>query len=85
MFTIALRTYIFVLNTNMGYDTVLTEYPILAGHNNRNFCPSSPTTYDYLYESVNQIFKLSLNWKVINITHGEKTLVLFLHSLITKD
>jgi len=74
-----IRTYIFCIEPR-AWDAdspVLKRYPELAGNTmydgRRCFCPCSETAQQYLYESVNTIFKAVPELGgLINITHGER-------------
>ncbi|MBK8883440.1 MAG: hypothetical protein IPN67_13935 [Bacteroidales bacterium] len=73
-----IRTYIFCIEPR-AWDAdspVLKKYPELAGASEGQdnfFCPMSRTAYNYLYESVNKIFKAVPELGgMINITHGER-------------
>jgi len=73
-----IRTYIFVIEPR-AWDAdsrVPERYPELAGvrmqDGKRYFCPSGKAGQQYLYESVNDIFKAVPNLGgLINISHGE--------------
>ncbi len=73
-----IRTYIFCIEPR-AWDPdspVIKKYPELAGAprgEGHYFCPMSSTAHDYLYESVNQIFRAVPDLGgMINITHGER-------------
>ena len=73
-----IRTYIFCIEPR-AWDAdspVLKKYPELAGATEGDrhfFCPMSKTAYNYLYETVNKIFKAVPELGgMINITHGER-------------
>jgi hypothetical protein len=73
-----IRTYIFCIEPR-AWDPgspVLEHYPELGGApagRGHFFCPMSKTAHDYLYESVNKIFKAVPELGgMINITHGER-------------
>jgi len=74
-----IKTYIFTIEPR-AWDAdspVLENYPELAGARRGNgqyyFCPSSETARQYLYESVNSIFKsVPELGGIINISHGER-------------
>ncbi len=73
-----IRTYIFCIEPR-AWDAdspVLKTYPELAGASIGKanfFCPMSETAHQYLYESVNKIFKAVPELGgMINITHGER-------------
>lgn len=73
-----IRTYIFCIEPrawNAG-NPVIEQYPELAGApagESFYFCPMSNTARDYLYETVNKIFKAVPDLGgMINITHGER-------------
>ncbi len=74
-----IRTYIFTIEPRAwDADSPIPErYPELAGNPTRDgrryFCPSSETARQYLYQSVNFIFKAVPELGgLINITHGER-------------
>ncbi|MEO8961066.1 MAG: hypothetical protein ABI325_04240 [Ginsengibacter sp.] len=73
-----IRTYLFCIEPKalQPDDPILKQYPELAGasrHGLVSFCPSSETGKQYLYESVNNIFKSVPDLGgIINITHGER-------------
>lgn len=73
-----IRTYIFAIEPGAwaADDTVLNDFPELGGAlagRKRYFCPSSETAAQYLYESVNTIFKAVPDLGgMINISHGER-------------
>ncbi len=73
-----IKTYIFCIEPRAwdGDDPVLKKHPELGGHSRGNshlFCPLSKTADEYLYESVNKIFKAVPELGgIINITHGER-------------
>ncbi|MEO5996566.1 MAG: hypothetical protein ABIN89_07550 [Chitinophagaceae bacterium] len=73
-----IRTYIFCIEPKAWdlNDPVLKRYPELGGATTYNkicFCPSSETAHQYLYESVNTIFKAVPELGgIINISHGER-------------
>ncbi len=73
-----IKTYIFCIEPRAWgpNDPVLKKYPELGGHSSGNsylFCPLSKTADEYLYESVNKIFKAVPELGgIINITHGER-------------
>lgn len=53
-------------------DSILENHPNILGNNNRYLCASNEVGQRYLYESVNNIFKLVPNLGgIINISHGE--------------
>ena len=72
-----IRTYIFCIEPRAWNqdDPIIKEYPELCGQkgwHGMSFCPMSETAYDYLYESVNKIFKAVPDLGgLINISHGE--------------
>ena len=73
-----IRTYIFCIEPR-AWDPgkpVIRKYPELAGApvgKGSLFCPMSKTAHDYLYETVNKIFKTVPDLGgMINITHGER-------------
>lgn len=73
-----IKTYLFCIEPR-AWDAdspVLKNYPELAGHKRGSqylFCPLSESAHDYLYESVNKIFKAVPGLGgIINITHGER-------------
>lgn len=73
-----IRTYIFCIEPRAWEQNspVIEKYPELAGApkgKGHYFCPMSETAYDYLYTSVNKIFKAVPGLGgMINITHGER-------------
>jgi hypothetical protein len=79
-----IRTYIFTIEPrgwgnhppNYYDEEVLDHFPELGGATSGNmtyFCPMSTTAHEYLYESVNTIFKAVPELGgLINITHGER-------------
>jgi hypothetical protein len=73
-----IRTYIFCIEPRAWDpgDPVLKRYPVLGGatvYNKVCFCPSSETAHQYLYETVNTIFKAVPDLGgIINISHGER-------------
>jgi hypothetical protein len=73
-----IRTYIFCIEPRAWEpdNPVIKKYPELAGAPSGRgnfFCPMSRTAHDYLYESVNKIFKAVPELGgMINITHGER-------------
>lgn len=70
-----IKTYIFCIEPRAwaSDDPILESFPVLAGHNGSLFCPSSMEADEYLYESVNKIFKTVPELGgIINITHGER-------------
>ena len=73
-----IKTYIFCIEPRAWEkdDPVIKKYPELAGApagSGNFFCPMSKTAYDYLYETVNKIFKAVPELGgMINITHGER-------------
>ncbi len=79
-----IKIYIFTIephawgdNPPMQYDIhTLSDYPEMGGHKSRgyvNFCPFSESSQNYLYESVNKIFKAVPGLGgMINISHGER-------------
>ena len=73
-----IRTYIFCIEPHAwnADDPILKQYPELGGApmgNKRCFCPSSETARQYLYQSVNNIFKAVPELGgLINISHGER-------------
>lgn len=73
-----IRIYIFCIEPRAWDvdDPVLKHYPELGGVRIGNkicFCPSSTTAQQYLYESVNAIFKAVPGLGgMINISHGER-------------
>ena len=73
-----IRTYIFCIEPR-AWDPdspVTKQYPELAGApsgRGQFFCPMSKTAHNYLYETVNKIFKTVPELGgLINITHGER-------------
>jgi hypothetical protein len=74
-----IRIYIFCIEPQAWdeRDPVLKNFPELGGARRGNqvcFCPSSDTAQQYLYESVNSIFKaVPKLGGMINISHGERT------------
>lgn len=67
-----IRTYIFCIEPRLHVIDV-EKYPILQGSNGVFFCPSSEDAYNYLYETVNTIFKKVPGLGgMINISHGER-------------
>ncbi|MCE5345526.1 MAG: hypothetical protein LLG13_04445 [Bacteroidales bacterium] len=73
-----IKTYIFCIEPR-AWDPdnpVIKNYPELAGAptgKGHFFCPMSKTAHNYLYESVNKIFKAVPELGgMINITHGER-------------
>ena len=72
-----IRTYIFCIEPREwdAGSSVLKNYPELAGAPDGSqhfFCPISQTAHNYLYESVNKIFKAVPGLGgLIDITHGE--------------
>ncbi len=73
-----IRTYIFCIEPR-AWDSdspVIKKYPELAGAPNGRgnfFCPISQTAHNYLYETVNKIFKAVPDLGgLINITYGER-------------
>ncbi|MDP2335116.1 MAG: hypothetical protein Q8N05_01455 [Bacteroidota bacterium] len=73
-----IRTYIFCIEPR-AWDAdspVLKNYPELVGAKRwaqQFFCPMSQTAHQYLYESVNKIFKSVPDLGgMINISHGER-------------
>ena len=73
-----IRTYIFCIEPR-AWDSdspILRNYPELAGAprgSGNFFCPISQIASDYLYESVNKIFRAVPELGgMINITHGER-------------
>jgi len=70
-----IKTYIFCIEPRAwaSDDPTLKSFPILAGHNGSLFCPLSAEADEYLYESVNKIFRAVPELGgIINITHGER-------------
>jgi hypothetical protein len=73
-----IRTYIFCIEPRSWApdDPVIKKFPVLAGAPSGKgylFCPSSPTAHDYLYQTVNKIFKAVPGLGgIINISHGER-------------
>ncbi|RIH66964.1 hypothetical protein D1164_00595 [Mariniphaga sediminis] len=73
-----IKTYIFCIEPRAweANDPVLTDFPELGGHKSGNrsfFCPLGKEADEYLYESVNKIFKAVPELGgIINITHGER-------------
>ena len=73
-----IRTYIFCIEPRAwnADSPILKNYPELAGAANGDkhfFCPMSQTAHEYLYESVNTIFKsVPELGGMINITYGER-------------
>jgi len=73
-----IRTYIFCIEPRAwDHESPVTiQYPELAGAPSGDgnfFCPMSQTAHNYLYESVNKIFKTVPELGgIINITHGER-------------
>ncbi len=73
-----IRTYIFCIEPRAweADNPVIKNYPELAGApagRGHYFCPMSRTAYNYLYESVNKIFRAVPGLGgMINITHGER-------------
>lgn len=73
-----IKTYIFCIEPRAwdGSNPVIKKYPELAGvpsGSGNLFCPMSKTAHDYLYETVNKIFKAVPELGgMINITHGER-------------
>jgi hypothetical protein len=69
-----IRTYIFCIEP--VYSSDMKNYPELAGATRGTqhlFCPMSKTAHQYLYESVNKIFKAVPELGgMINISHGER-------------
>lgn len=74
-----IRTYIFCIEPHAWNtdDPILKRYPELAGApsgTQRSFCPSTETARQYIYESVNSIFKAVPELGgMINISLGERT------------
>lgn len=73
-----IKTYIFCIEPRAweADDPALKNFPDLGGHNSGNsylFCPLAKEADEYLYESVNKIFKAVPELGgIINITHGER-------------
>ncbi len=73
-----IKTYIFCIEPRAwdAQSLVIKNYPELAGQkwgNQYLFCPMSESAHEYLYESVNKIFKdVPKLGGIINITHGER-------------
>ena len=73
-----IRTYIFCIEPRAWEpdNPVIKHYPELAGApagRGNFFCPMSQTAHNYLYESVNKIFRAVPGLGgMINITHGER-------------
>ncbi|HZH72275.1 MAG TPA: hypothetical protein VFD91_07270 [Mariniphaga sp.] len=73
-----IKTYIFCIEPRAWEpnDPVLKVFPELGGHvagNRHLFCPLGEESDEYLYESVNKIFKAVPDLGgIINITHGER-------------
>jgi hypothetical protein len=73
-----IRTYIFCIEPRAwdSQSQVIRQYPELAGApagKGHFFCPMSKTAHNYLYETVNKIFKAVPELGgLINITHGER-------------
>ena len=73
-----ISTYIFCIEPRAweADNPVIKNYPELAGApagRGNYFCPMSRTAYNYLYESVNKIFRAVPGLGgMINITHGER-------------
>jgi hypothetical protein len=73
-----IHTYIFCIEPRAweADSPVLKKYPELAGATSGTrhfFCPMSKTAHQYLYESVNTIFReVPELGGMINITHGER-------------
>ncbi len=74
-----IRTYIFCIEPRAWEpnNPILKKYPELDGATlwgvNHCFCPMSQTAHDYLYQSVNKIFKsIPELGGMINISYGER-------------
>ena len=67
-----IKVFIFCIEPKLT-NLDIQKYPELIGANNQFFCPGSETAYQYLYSTVNNIFKeIPDLGGIINISHGER-------------